>query len=164
MGNLRRQCIFSNKCNKNEAVLTNSLLFWWLMHILVYEHLRNGRFVHDQLIHSGCKFDVFEGTGLVDMYAKCGSIEDAWRVFNKMPSQDVITWNTMILGYVKCGKGQKALEIFRQMQQEHACNQTLFLLWACWMHVPVWLWLKSGQACSWADHSKWLWVRCLYGD
>jgi hypothetical protein len=40
------------------------------------------------------------------------------------------------------------------MQQEHACNQTLFLLWVCWMHVPVWL--KSGQACSWADHSKWL--------
>jgi pentatricopeptide repeat protein len=101
------------------------------MHILVYEHLRDGRLVHDQLIQSGYKFDVFEGTGLVDMYAKCGSIEDAWRVFNKMPSQDVITRNTMILGYVKCGRGQKALEIFRQMQQEHACNQTLFLLWAC---------------------------------
>jgi hypothetical protein len=50
------------------------------------------------------------------------------------------------------------------MQQEHAHNQTLFLLWACWMHVPVWLWLKSGQTCSWVDHSKWLWVRCLCGD
>jgi pentatricopeptide repeat protein len=31
------------------------------------------------------------GSSLVDMYAKCGSLEDAWRVFNKMPSQDVVT-------------------------------------------------------------------------
>jgi pentatricopeptide repeat protein len=52
------------------------------------------------------------------MYAKCGSIEDAWRVFNKMSSQNVVTWNAMILGHVKCWQGQKALELFRQMQQE----------------------------------------------
>ncbi|CAK9212162.1 unnamed protein product, partial [Sphagnum troendelagicum] len=52
------------------------------------------------------------------MYAKCGSIEDAWKMFKKMPSRDVVTWNTMILGRVKCGQGQKALELFQQMQQE----------------------------------------------
>ncbi len=54
----------------------------------------------------------------MDMYAKCGSIEDAWRVFNKMPFQNVVTWSTMILGHVKCGQGQKALGLFQQMQQE----------------------------------------------
>jgi pentatricopeptide repeat protein len=50
------------------------------------------------------------------MYAKCGSIEDAWRVFKEMPSQNVVTWNAMVLGHVKCGQGQKALELFQQMQ------------------------------------------------
>jgi pentatricopeptide repeat protein len=35
-----------------------------------------------------------------------------------MPSQDVVTWNNMILGDVKCGQGQKAVELFQQMQQE----------------------------------------------
>ncbi|CAK9211914.1 unnamed protein product [Sphagnum troendelagicum] len=80
--------------------------------------LEDGRLVHEQLIQSGCKFDVFVGNSLVDMYAKCGSIEDAWRVFNKMPSRDVVTWNAMILGQVKCGQGQKALELFREMEQE----------------------------------------------
>ncbi|CAK9210480.1 unnamed protein product [Sphagnum troendelagicum] len=80
--------------------------------------LEDGRLVHEQLIQSGCKFDVFVGNSLVDMYAKCGSIEDAWRVFNKMPCQDVVTWNAMILGQVKCGQGQKALELFREMEQE----------------------------------------------
>jgi pentatricopeptide repeat protein len=52
------------------------------------------------------------------MYAKCGSIEDAWRVFHKMTSHDVVYWTAMILGHVKCGQGQKALELFQQMQQE----------------------------------------------
>ncbi len=72
----------------------------------------DSRLIHEQLIQiSGCKPDVFVGTNLIDMYAKCGSIEDAWRVFNKMPSQDVITWNNMILGYGKCWQGQKTLQL-----------------------------------------------------
>ncbi|CAK9266694.1 unnamed protein product [Sphagnum jensenii] len=80
--------------------------------------LEEGRHVHEQIIQSGCESDVFVGNSLVDMYAKCGSIEDSWKMFKKMPSRDVVTWNTMILGRVKCGQGQKALELFQQMQQE----------------------------------------------
>ncbi len=67
--------------------------------------VENGRLVHKQLIQSGCQSDVFVGSSLVDMYAKCGSIEEAWRVFDKMPSRDEVTWNAMILGHVKCGQG-----------------------------------------------------------
>jgi len=80
--------------------------------------LEDGRLVHKQLIQTGCESDVFVGSSLVEMYAKCGSIEDAWRAFNKMPSQNVVTWSSMILGHVKCGRGQKALGLFQQMQQE----------------------------------------------
>jgi len=80
--------------------------------------LEDSRLVHKQLIQSGLESDVFMGNSLVDMYAKCGSMEDAWRVFNKMPSRDVITWTAMIFGHVKCGQGQKALELFWEMQQE----------------------------------------------
>jgi pentatricopeptide repeat protein len=42
--------------------------------------------VHDQIIQSALESAVFVGNSLVNMYAKCGSIEDAWRVFDKMPS------------------------------------------------------------------------------
>ncbi len=74
-----------------------------------------GRIVCEHLIQSGCESDVFVGSSLLDIYAKCGSMEDAWRVFNKMPSQNVTTWMTMILGHVNCG--QKELELFQQIQQ-----------------------------------------------
>ncbi len=46
--------------------------------------IEEGRCVHQQIIESGMESAVFVGSSLVDMYAKCGSIEDAWRVFNKM--------------------------------------------------------------------------------
>ncbi len=48
--------------------------------------LEDGRLVHKQLIQSGCESNVFVGSSLVDMHAKFGSIEEAWKVFNKMPS------------------------------------------------------------------------------
>ncbi|CAK9861256.1 unnamed protein product, partial [Sphagnum jensenii] len=80
--------------------------------------LEDGRLLHKQLIQSGFESDVFVGSSLVDMYAKCGSIKDAWRVFNKMSSRNVVTWTAMISGHVKCGQGQKALELYEQMQQE----------------------------------------------
>jgi pentatricopeptide repeat protein len=80
--------------------------------------LEEGRCIHQQIIQSGCESEVFVGSSLVDMYAKCGSIEEAWRVFKEMPSRNVVTWNAMVLGNVKCDQGQKALELFRQMQQE----------------------------------------------
>ncbi len=48
--------------------------------------VEEGRSVHQQIIQSGLESDVFVGNSLVDMYAKCGCIEDAWRVFNKMPT------------------------------------------------------------------------------
>jgi pentatricopeptide repeat protein len=80
--------------------------------------LGDGRHVHKQIIESGFEDNVFVGCSLIDMYAKCGSIEDAWSVFNSMPLRDAVAWSAMILGHAKCGQGQKALELFEQMQQE----------------------------------------------
>ncbi len=48
--------------------------------------LEEGRFAHEKLIQNGCELDVFVGNILVDMYATCRSIEDAWKVFHKMIS------------------------------------------------------------------------------
>jgi hypothetical protein len=62
------------------------------------------------------------------MYAKCGSLEDAWGVFNKMPSQVVVTWSTMILGDVKW-----SLKMLLVMY----CCQTSMLLLAIYISVRM---------------------------
>eukprot|EP01018_Ginkgo_biloba_P038787 Gb_40303 [translate_table: standard] len=60
--------------------------------------------------------DVFLGNALINMYAKCGSIEDARHVFDKTSQRDVISWTTMIAGYGKHGHGEEVVQLFEQMQ------------------------------------------------
>ncbi|KAJ7551206.1 hypothetical protein O6H91_06G004500 [Diphasiastrum complanatum] len=80
--------------------------------------LEIGRRIHRDVMESGSKSDIFVCNSLIDMYSKCGSLEDACKVFKNMPIPDVVCWSTMIMGYVKCGQGSKALQLFFQMQRE----------------------------------------------
>lgn len=79
--------------------------------------LDRGRRIHSQIRESGLESNVAVASSLVDMYAKCGSIDEAWTVFKDMPERNVVSWTAMITGCVKCGQGPKALELFQQMQE-----------------------------------------------
>eukprot|EP01018_Ginkgo_biloba_P008626 Gb_28769 [translate_table: standard] len=81
--------------------------------------LRAGKEVHEDIIRSGCVSDVFVGSALVDMYAKCGSLEDAQQVFEKMPRRDVVSWTTMIAGYAQNGHVDEAVNFFQKMPERN---------------------------------------------
>ncbi|GLJ21585.1 hypothetical protein SUGI_0400670 [Cryptomeria japonica] len=53
-----------------------------------------------------------------DMYTKCGSVEYARRVFEKMVHRDVISWNAIIGGYRMHGHGEEALRLFDDMRRQ----------------------------------------------
>ncbi|PHT42803.1 hypothetical protein CQW23_16828 [Capsicum baccatum] len=40
--------------------------------------------------------NVFVASALIDMYSRCGSVEDAWNVFSSAPFKNVASWNAMI--------------------------------------------------------------------
>ncbi len=48
--------------------------------------LEDGQRAHEQIVASGWDLVVFVESSLIDTYAKCGSMEDTWKVLNKMPS------------------------------------------------------------------------------
>eukprot|EP01018_Ginkgo_biloba_P004743 Gb_35534 [translate_table: standard] len=77
--------------------------------------LREGKAIHDHIVRIGFESDFFVGAALIDMYAKCGSVEDARQVFDKMFTRDVVSWNAMIGGYSQNGQRNEALTLFRQM-------------------------------------------------
>eukprot|EP01018_Ginkgo_biloba_P031662 Gb_20547 [translate_table: standard] len=77
--------------------------------------LEHGKEIHKIIIKNGFLSNVIVGSALVDMYAKCGSIEDAYKVFDNMPRRDIISWNAMIVGYAIHGCGKEALQLFEQM-------------------------------------------------
>jgi pentatricopeptide repeat protein len=68
-----------------------------------------------RIIQCNNKSDIFLDSSLDDMHAKCGSLEDTWRVFNKMPIHDMVSWTTMLGGYAMHGQGKEALRHFEQM-------------------------------------------------
>lgn len=51
---------------------------------------------------NGIKIDEVLGSALVDMYGKCGSIDKAIQVFERLPKSNVITWNAVIGGLASC--------------------------------------------------------------
>ena len=55
---------------------------------------------------------------LLNMYLKCGSMNEAQSIFDNMESRNIITWNAMISGYGQNGNGKESIELFKQMQQE----------------------------------------------
>ncbi|XP_057820816.2 pentatricopeptide repeat-containing protein At2g22070 [Cryptomeria japonica] len=79
--------------------------------------LEQGKQVHPHIIKSGNEMAAFVGSSLVDMYAKCGSIDDARKAFDKQSKNDVVLWTTIITGYAQHGLGHQAIELFQQMLQ-----------------------------------------------
>eukprot|EP01018_Ginkgo_biloba_P011240 Gb_08862 [translate_table: standard] len=78
--------------------------------------LQEGKEIHDYIIKNCFESDVIVGTALVDMYAKCGRVEDACQLFDKMSRRDVFLWTAMIAGYAQNGHANEALELFHKMQ------------------------------------------------
>ncbi|KAH7295518.1 hypothetical protein KP509_27G053200 [Ceratopteris richardii] len=62
--------------------------------------------------------DIFLGTAIVDMYAKCGSLAMAQEVFDSLPEKDVVSWTTLITGCVQQDISDDALYYFEKMQQQ----------------------------------------------
>jgi pentatricopeptide repeat protein len=58
------------------------------------------------------------GSSLIDMYTKSGNVEDAEKVFKRMPTGNMVAWSAMIQAHVKCVQGQKAAALSKQMQRE----------------------------------------------
>lgn len=77
--------------------------------------LELGLMVHGMVVKSGLGFDRFVETGLVDMYAKCGDLDGALKVFYEIPVKSSVSWNTMISGYVRNEFLVEAVELCREM-------------------------------------------------
>ncbi|OMO85721.1 hypothetical protein COLO4_21487 [Corchorus olitorius] len=77
--------------------------------------LELGRSVHALAVKACVEGNIFVGSAVVDMYGKCGSIEDAERAFYEMPERNLVTWNGMIGGYAHQGCADMALALFQDM-------------------------------------------------
>ncbi|KAF6154905.1 hypothetical protein GIB67_018342 [Kingdonia uniflora] len=80
--------------------------------------LKEGIEIHCLIIQTGFDLDEYTCSSLLDMYAKCGDMRSSVQVFEEMGrKEDVISWNSMIVGFAKNGYAEDALRIFHEMKQ-----------------------------------------------
>lgn len=87
-----------------------------------------GRWVHVYALKAmGKEIDIKVGTALVDMYAKCGRIDTACKVFECIPLKNVVAWNAMLNGLAMHGQGKAVLEMFLKMIEEFKPDDLTFM-------------------------------------
>ncbi|XP_041002609.1 pentatricopeptide repeat-containing protein At5g39350-like [Juglans microcarpa x Juglans regia] len=120
---------FRNGCPKEATMIFN-----WMMDVGVepdcatmvsvlpacayFRDLVLGRRINALLEEKGLGKNIAVKNALVDMYAKCGSMDEARLVFDNMGERDVVTWTTMINGYILNVDARSALALCRLMQSD----------------------------------------------
>lgn len=59
--------------------------------------------------------DLHIGSAMIDMYSKCGSLEEAYNVFKNLHNKNVYSYSSMIYGFAMHGRANSALQLFDEM-------------------------------------------------
>jgi pentatricopeptide repeat protein len=89
--------------------------------------IETGKHLHMEIVEEGLsssssssssEADLDMGNALVAMYARCGLLDEAHRLFDELPSHDVVTWTALIAGYAQLGEAEKAISAFNRLKEE----------------------------------------------
>ncbi|KAM1543508.1 hypothetical protein ACFX15_012670 [Malus domestica] len=82
--------------------------------------LELGKWIDTYATERGLQHEIYVGTALIDMYAKCGSLATALRVFEDMPQKNEVSWNAMISALAFHGRAHEAISLFKRMTEGSA--------------------------------------------
>ncbi|XP_023747612.1 pentatricopeptide repeat-containing protein At3g05340 [Lactuca sativa] len=77
-----------------------------------------GKQIQSLIIKKGFFSNPFVGNGLINMYSKCGELEESIKVFETIPEMTTVSWNSMIAAFGSHGDVSKALELYEKMREE----------------------------------------------
>ncbi|XP_019455035.1 PREDICTED: pentatricopeptide repeat-containing protein At2g13600-like [Lupinus angustifolius] len=77
-----------------------------------------GKHLHARILRMEHSIDAYLGSGLVDMYAKCGCLGLARRLFDGLGERNEVSWTCLITGVAQCGLEEEALALLNQMRQD----------------------------------------------
>ncbi|EXB52055.1 hypothetical protein L484_024605 [Morus notabilis] len=76
-----------------------------------------GKCFHACVIKTGFEYHLHVSSSIIDMYSKCGSINEAHQLFNEMENHNLVIWTTMISGYAYNGLGRESVQLFSKMKE-----------------------------------------------
>ncbi|MFQ6632665.1 hypothetical protein Gotur_009369 [Gossypium turneri] len=123
---LRRQaadCIVLYLRMLQDSVLPNKFTFPCLIRACSVDGaVEKGAQIHAHVFKFGLANDGFCLNNLIHMYVDFKALENARKVFNKMPRRDVVSWTTLISGYAQLGLVDAAFEVFERMPERNSVS------------------------------------------
>lgn len=94
------------------------------------ENVGSGKAIHACVIRNSKNenLEVAMATTLIDMYAKCGNLAYAKRLFDRLSQKTVVSWTVMIAGYIRCSKLNKGVRLFADMMEENVFPSEIMIL------------------------------------
>ncbi|KAL5572594.1 hypothetical protein UlMin_022191 [Ulmus minor] len=77
---------------------------------------RLGKQVHGRVLAGNWVGNIFVSNGLINLYAKCGDIDRARWLFDRLANKNLVSWNSIIAGYLINGQPKKCIDLFSIMQ------------------------------------------------
>ncbi|OMO91184.1 hypothetical protein COLO4_18568 [Corchorus olitorius] len=71
--------------------------------------------IHGWVVKANFDTNTHVGSSLIEAYTKCGSVEDAERIFSRISAPDVVSWNSLIKAYSQNGNPRRAMSLFQRM-------------------------------------------------
>nr|XP_023879619.1 pentatricopeptide repeat-containing protein At4g35130, chloroplastic-like [Quercus suber]POE76647.1 pentatricopeptide repeat-containing protein, chloroplastic [Quercus suber] len=90
--------------------------------------LHSGKEIHCQVLKCGFELDVMVQTSIIDMYGKCGRMDYAERLFDRISPRNVVAWNAMIGGYALSSCFLESLAFLRKMQDGDKLNPDIITM------------------------------------
>lgn len=79
--------------------------------------MTSGSWIESYMRQLGIQIDDHLATALIDLYAKCGSIDKAYMLFQLLQKKDLVSYSAMILGCGLNGRAKDAITLFEQMME-----------------------------------------------
>ncbi|CAH9057175.1 unnamed protein product [Cuscuta europaea] len=91
--------------------------------------IKQGKWIHLHLKLTGLKHpSTFIANHLINMYSKCGDHVEARKVFDKLTTKNIYSWNTMLSGYAKLGMVKPALKLFEKMPERDMVSWNIMVI------------------------------------
>nr|KYP75217.1 hypothetical protein KK1_007922 [Cajanus cajan] len=124
--------------------------------------LPEGMQIHGVVVKLGLQEDNVVSSSLVNLYVKCGRVEDGYRVFDQLGFRDLVCWTSIVSGYAMCGKTFEARKLFDEMPERNVIsNAVLDMYGKCGNLNSARVWFN--QMSNWRDKVSWNALLASYG-
>ncbi|KAL8225631.1 hypothetical protein R6Q57_018188 [Mikania cordata] len=91
----------------------------------------HGKQVHGYIIktvkHPARDFLFSVNNALIALYWKCGKVDDARTIFDRMPIRDLVSWNTILSAYVDVGRIDEARSFFNEIPEKNELTWSVMI-------------------------------------